>query len=68
MLYQPIPTTSGQKLNPMWIAIETSYPVPDPDLDIRGEGGNHPDSYIKGEPGLEKKFFFGPSGLSLVLK
>ena len=31
-------------------------PVPDPDFQIGG-GGGHPDSEIKGGPGLKKKFF-----------
>ena len=34
-----------------------------------GAGGGHPDPEIREEePGLKKKIFFGPSGLSLVLK
>ena len=37
--------------------------VVDPDLQIRGRPG-HPCLEIRGEPGI--KFFFGPSGLSLV--
>ena len=39
--------------------------MPDSDLEI-GRGG-HPDPEIRGGPGLPN-FFFGPSGLSLVLK
>ena len=67
MLYQPIPTTSGQKLNPMWIAIETSNQVPDPELDIRGWGRSSR-LLDKGRARSPKKFFFGSSGHSLVLK
>ena len=39
-------------------------------LDKRGGGGgNHPDPEISGgRAGLRNKFFFGPSGLSLVQK
>ena len=45
--------------------------VADPDLQIRGGGGGgreggHPNPEISGEPGLRKKFFLGPLGLSLV--
>ena len=41
--------------------------VADPDLSIRGTPG-HPDPEIReGGPGLQK-LFFGPLGLSLVLK
>ena len=50
-------------------AVEHTWPVPDPDLEIRG-GPGHPDPYIRGEgggPSLQKKFF-GPSGFSVVLK
>ena len=39
--------------------------VADPDLQIRGGGGGHPDPEIRKGVGL-KKTFFGPSGLSLV--
>ena len=39
----------------------------DPDLQIRGGGGGHPDPEIRGGAGLQK-FFFGPSGLTLVEK
>ena len=43
--------------------------VPDPDLEIRGGGGgggrlSRP--LDNGEPGLSKKIFFAPLGLSLV--
>ena len=41
--------------------------MPDPDLEIRGEGPGHPDPYIR-RGGLVSKNFFGPSGFSLVLK
>ena len=44
----------------------------EPDLQIKlrgGDGGNHPDPEISGgRAGLGNKFFFGPSGLSLVQK
>ena len=50
-------------------AVERTWPVPDPDLEIRGGGPGHPDPYIRGEggggPSLQKKLF-GPSGFSLV--
>ena len=45
----------------------TLLTVADPDLQIRGSGGGHPDPEIRGRPGLIKKFF-GPSGLSLVIR
>ena len=33
-------------------AVERTWPVPDPDLEIRGGGGpGHPDPYIRGEGG-----------------
>ena len=37
----------------------------DPDNQIRGGGGGHPDPEIRGMPGL-KKTFFASLGLSLV--
>jgi len=40
--------------------------VADPDLQDKG-GAGHPDPEIRGGP-VFKKFFFGPSGLSLVQK
>ena len=43
--------------------------VVDPVLEIRGEGGCHPDPEIKwagGGGGWSQKNFFGPLGLSLV--
>ena len=44
-------------------------PVADPELQKRGVGGGHPDPEIRGGGGGGlKKFFFGPLGLSLVLK
>lgn len=46
-------------------------PVPNPDLEIRGMGGGggagHPDPEIRGGPPVSE-FFFGPSGLTLLLK
>ena len=41
----------------------TKYSVADPDFQIRGDGHLNPE--IKGGP-VSKKFFFGPSGRSLV--
>ena len=32
-------------------AVERTWPVPDPDLEIRGGGPGHPDPYIRGEGG-----------------
>ena len=55
-LLQPIRSTSS-----IWVV--GSSAVPDPDLEIKG--GGHPDPYITGGDGLQKKFF-GPLGLSLV--
>ena len=44
-----------------------SSPLPDPDLEIRGEGGGHPNPEITwGGARSQKKNFFGPSGLTLV--
>ena len=39
--------------------------VADPDIQISGGGGGHPDPETRGIPGLQKDFF-GPSGLSLA--
>ena len=47
------------------VTLRPPQSVPDPDLEIR-RGASHPDPYIRG--GGLQKFFFGPSGLSLVLK
>ena len=41
--------------------------VADPDLQIGGGGGGHPDPEIRGYP-VSKKIFSGPSGLILVKK
>ena len=38
----------------------------DPDLQMRGRGGGHPDPEIRGGEAVSQKNFFGPSGLSLV--
>ena len=45
-----------------------SSPLPDPDLEIRGRGGGgHPNPEITGGGAWsQKKFFLGPSGLTLV--
>ena len=44
-------------------------PVADPELQKRGLGGGHSDPEIRGGGGGGlKNFFYGPSGLSLVLK
>ena len=45
-------------------------PVADPELQKRGVESGHPDLEIRGGGGGGglKKFFFGPLGLSLVLK
>ena len=59
-LLQPIRSTSS-----IWVV--GSSAVPDPDLEIKGGGGGHPDPYITGGDGLQKNFF-GPLGLSLVSK
>ena len=40
----------------------------DPDLQIRGGGGGHPDPEIRGMGRSKKKFFLGPSGHRLVQK
>ena len=34
-----------------------NQPVADPDLQIGGRGGGHPDPEIRGKPGLKKIFF-----------
>ena len=47
------------------VTLRPPQSVSDPDLEIR-RGAGHPDPY-KGVGGLQK-IFFGPSGLSLVLK
>ena len=44
-----------------------NQPVADPDLQIGGRGGGHPDPEIRGKPGL-KKFFFRPYGPQFGLK
>ena len=56
-LLQPIRSTSS-----IWVV--GSSAVPDPDLEIKGGGGEggHPDPYITGGDSLQKTFFwpFGP--------
>ena len=44
-----------------------NQPVADPDLQIGGRGGGHPDPEIRGKPGL-KKIFFRPYGPQFGLK
>ena len=39
--------------------------VADPDIQIGGGGGGHPDPETRGIPGLQRSLF-GPLGLSLV--
>ena len=45
-------------MKPVW----QNFSVPDPDLDIRGVGGGHPDPPGGGGASLQKKIFcpFGP--------
>ena len=44
---------------------EVPRTVADPDLQISGGGGGHPDPEIRGGA-VSKKFVSGPAGLSLV--